>query len=119
MAITSNIKITGFDEMRPPQIQRQPCIDLIFKLDQEAPRLWSEEFNSLIGKQTYSIKIDPKGGKFIETWVRKSTEVSDVFDLLKESVQKCNRAYERRVNTVVATTDDVKVVVSPEQQELN
>lgn len=92
MAIRSNIKITGFDEMRPPQIQRQPCIDLIFELDQEAPRLWSEEFNNLTGKQTYSIKIDPKEGKFIETWVQKSTEVSDVFDLLKESVQKCNRA---------------------------
>ena len=89
----SDIKISGIDEMRPPQIRKEPYINLFFKLIHKAPRDWCDHFNHLVVKWEYSIKIDPASGLFIETWVRKPDEIETALAGLKKAVSQCNQEY--------------------------
>ncbi|MGB5517847.1 MAG: hypothetical protein WBO73_05225 [Gammaproteobacteria bacterium] len=93
----SDIKIIGIDEMRPPRIRKEPYINLFFKLHHKAPKDWCEEFNHLVAKRQYPIKIEPAGGQFIETWVRKPDEIEHALDGLKEAVRQCNQEYIARI----------------------
>ena len=68
----SDIRISGIDEMRPPRIRKEPYINLYFKLIHKAPKDWCEDFNHLVAKGDYPVKIEPNTGLFIETWVRSS-----------------------------------------------
>lgn len=121
MPTVSEYRIVGFDPDRAPKIQRMPCIDLLFELDEEAPKDWCEEFNTLIGKPTYPVKIDPSLGRHIVTWVRQPEEIAGVLELLKAGVRAANVSYDKKMNTVVMTTaeDGTKVAVSPAQAELD
>ena len=105
----SDIKISGIDEMRPPQIRKEPYINLFFKLIHKAPKDWCELFNHLVAKREYSIKIDPANGLFIETWVRKPDEIESVLAALKKAVSQCNQEYIARIldeaNTAAGVQD--------------
>ena len=89
----SDIKITGLDPLRPPKLQKIPCIDLVFTLSHKAPKGWCEFFNNIMGKQTYSVRIDPEAGLFVETWVRKPGEIEKLLDTLKQGVIRCSDTY--------------------------
>jgi len=93
----SDIRICGMDPMRPPQILKQPYINLFFELVHKAPKEWCDDFNRLIGKRTYPVKIEPSTGLFIETWVRKPDEISAVLTSLKKVITTCNEEYIARI----------------------
>lgn len=121
MESIEDIKISGLDPKRPPRIQSIPCIDLFFLLETPAPKGWCDEFNLIVSKPKYSIKIDPAKGDVIETWVRHADEIAAVLEKLKLSVAACNRAYQ----AVVDVANKPKVVSqsgpleTPEQIYLN
>ena len=115
-------KVVGVDESRPPLIQPRPCIDLVFQLNEEAPRAWCEEFQAITGKQPFSITLDPEIGLHIETWVRKPEQVAQSLDNVKSLVALANEAYMKRLtreSQVVVSSDDSEVVISPAQKALN
>jgi hypothetical protein len=93
----SDIKIIGIDEMRPPRIRKEPYINLFFKLIHKAPKDWCDNFNHLVAKREYPVKIDPASGLFIETWVRKPEEIERALNGLKKAVSECNQEYIARV----------------------
>lgn len=93
----SDIKITGMDEQRLPKILKEPYINLFFKLSHKAPKLWCEDFNMLIGKRKYPVKINPSAGLFIETWVRLPAEINATLDDIKKVITACNDGYIARI----------------------
>ena len=93
----SDIRVSGIDEQRPPQIQKEPYINLFFKLNHKAPEKWCEDFNQLFSKADYSVKIEPATGLFIETWVRKPEEIDAALAGLKEAVTTCTQEYIARI----------------------
>ena len=93
----SDIRISGIDETRPPRILKEPYINLVFKLVHQAPEEWCKDFNRLVAKKKFPVKIDPAAGLFIETWVRKPEEIESALDGLKEAVGICNEAYIARI----------------------
>lgn len=93
----SDIRISGTDEMRPPRILKEPYINLYFKLTHKAPKKWCEDFNHLVSKGDYPVKIEPSTGLFIETWVRKPEEIERAFEGLKRAVNTCKVEYIARI----------------------
>jgi len=117
----SDIRMIGFDVNRPPKIQNYPCIFLFFELNHETPPEWCEDFNRLVAKYKYTTKIDPKEGLFIESWVRNSDEINDLFGPLKRVIEQCNVEYIAKVNERAGIKVDTGpvIIVSPAQKELN
>ena len=117
----SDIRISGVDEMRPPRIQKEPYINLFFKLIHKAPKRWCEEFNQLVAKRKYPVKIDPSAGLFIETWVRKPEEIEEILDGLKQAVGTCNLEYVARIQAETSSALDLdhRLAASGEQGRLN
>jgi len=119
--MTTNFRIVGLDETRPPAIQRMPCIDLFFELNEQAPKEWCDLFSSKTGKPRYPVKINPVDGLFVETWVRNSSEIESSLDAMKVMVSECNGAFDKmqaaRSNVVAVTEDGPEI--SPEQTALN
>ena len=93
----SDIKIVSIDEMRPPRILKEPYINLFFKLTHKAPKRWCEDFNHLVAKGEYPVKIEPAAGLFIETWVRKPEEIETALQGLKKAVSTCKEEYIARI----------------------
>ena len=93
----SDIKIIGLDESRLPRILKEPYINLYFKLIHQAPKRWCDLFNDLVANGSYTVKIDPLKGEFIETWVRKPDEIVDVLQELKLAIKTCIQTYIERV----------------------
>lgn len=108
----SDIKIVGIDETRPPKIQKEPYIDLYFKLSHKAPPAWCADFNDLLAKNPYSPKIKSEEGLYIETWVRSPDEITDHLQTLKTSVLECNERYIERLRVnrenAAKASDDLK-----------
>lgn len=117
----SDIRISGIDEKRPPQIRKEPYINLFFKLSHKAPEDWCEDFNQILSKTKYKPKIDRSAGLFVETWVRKPDEIEPMLDDLKKAVSACNLEYiakiEARANSV--GNDNDKPEDKGEQGQLN
>jgi len=118
----SDLKIIGIDELRPPIIRKEPYIDIFFKLSHQAPLDWCKDLNALLSKNTSSASIEEKKGLFINTWVRSSGEIPELFNELKTAITECTRLYIERItlasqeslNNDTQTVDD-----SGEQGQLN
>ena len=104
----SDIRICGFDEMRPPRIIKKPYINLFFKLIHQAPKDWCEDFNQLVSKGEYPVKINPAAGLIIETWVRKPDEISNSLEKLKEAVITCSQEYIAKIDASLKATTDAQ-----------
>jgi hypothetical protein len=89
----SDLRICGIDPQRPPRILKEPYINLYFKLLHKAPGQWCEDFNRLVARGKYPVRIDPANGLFIETWVRKPEEIENALKDLKQAVRTCNKEY--------------------------
>jgi hypothetical protein len=98
----SDIRISGMDEKRPPRIRKEPYIELFFKLSHQAPVEWCEDFNRLVSKWEYTVKIKPAAGLFIETWVRNPDEVEGSYAALKKAVISCNEDYIARIEAAAS-----------------
>lgn len=117
----SDLKIIGLDKERPPKILKYPCIFLFFELSHEAPRDWCEFFNRAVAKAKYTTKIDLEKRLFIETWVRKPTEIPDSLVYMKKAVKACSEAYIARkmAEKGIQAPDKPAVFVSEEQKQLD
>ena len=109
-----DIKIIGFDEKRPPLILKAPYINLFFKLSEEAPKDWCEDFNSLVKRLTYPTTIDTKECLFIETYVRKSKEIPPLLDKLKEIIVNCSETYMENIEAKKREKEAAYLASKPE-----
>lgn len=121
MALDTEYKIIGLDSERPPRIQRMPCIDLYFELNEEPDPGWCNEFLAAAGKTRYPVKVDESNSLFVFTWVRQASEIPVAFELAKSVVDKCNKSYRETLirQKAIVAVDDPVAVISPEQQALN
>jgi len=117
----SDIRIKGFDEERPPRIMKQPYINLYFKLTHKAPKDWCEDFNNIVAKGDYPVKIDSSLGLFVETWVRKPEEIAAVLEELKKAVTSAIGVYIDRIKAAaaVSSSDGLQLETEGEQGRLN
>ena len=119
----SDIKIIGFDDNRPPLIQKEPYIDLFFKLTHKAPKEWCDDFNQLAAKKKYSAKITPTKGLFIDAWVRKPEEIKGLLVELKKIIETCSEDYIDNINAAMRAasnaSSDSKKGDEGEQGRLN
>jgi len=90
------IKIIGIDEDRPPMVRKEAYVDLYFKLSQQAPEDWCEDFNKLGHRITPPVKINPKTGLIMETYVREVEHIQDHLNKIKKIIKTCNDAYLER-----------------------
>lgn len=91
------IKIVGIDERRPPIVRKEPYIDLNFRLSEEPPAEWLEDFRRSTAKMTPAVNFSPKGGFFIETYVRNMQEIPACLGALKAKLTECNSRYAERL----------------------
>src|SRR5690242_11041568 len=89
----SDIKITGMDEKRPPQIRKEPYIDLCFRLSHKAPVDWCHDLIDYQSKAGFPIKMNIDDCLFIETWVRTPDQIVGHLQTLKKAVAECNARY--------------------------
>lgn len=119
----SDIRITGIDEKRPPMIQKEPYIDLYFKLSHKAPADWCNDFNALLAKHPTVPKINQNEGLYIEAWVRKPEDIVELLQQLKATVAECSRLYVERIELALRDSDDLNELLSQqghgEQGRLN
>jgi len=115
----SDIRIIGIDPKRPPQIRKEPYINLFFVLSHQAIAGWCTDFNRLAAKFPYAAKIDEKQGMYIETWVRSVDEVAPQLDRLKSTLQQCNTEYIARIEAATAAGNATTTGESAEQMRLN
>ena len=101
----SDIKITGIDERRPPRVQKEPYIDLCFRLSHKAPVDWCHDFTDHLSKARYPAKIDIKECLYIETWVRSQDEIVAHLQTLKQAVADCNARYIAKVEASARDRD--------------
>jgi hypothetical protein len=118
----SDIKITGIDQTRPPKIQKEPYINLYFRLSHKAPADWCDTFNTLVAKNKFATKIETKEGLFVDTWVRKPEEIVEMVEGLKEAVAKCSELYIARLaaaELAASSGGNMKLEDEGEQGRLN
>ncbi len=87
------IKIIGIDEQRPPRVRKESYIDLFFKLSEQAPVDWCEDFNKLGHQITPPAKITPDKGLIVETYVHDMNLIQNQLDKIKEQINRCTEAY--------------------------
>ncbi|MCW8962685.1 MAG: hypothetical protein OQL16_02730 [Gammaproteobacteria bacterium] len=104
----SDIKIESIDESRPPSVEHKTYINLIFKLNHQAPSLWCALFNTIMSKHPSKAKLDIEEGIHIETWVKSPGEIAAHLELLKEAVSSATAEYieQIRLSTLVPDTGD-------------
>jgi hypothetical protein len=113
----TTLKMIGTDESRPARLSSAPYIELVFKLSEQAPLEWCQDFNLMFDKYKYSVRIDINKGIFIETWVRKMEEISPHFELLKTKIISCNGLYLKKQVALNLKLSGDKQDISVEQGE--
>lgn len=101
----SDIKIAGIDEKRPTRIQKEPYIDLCFRLSHKAPLEWGHDFNDHHPNATYPSAVDTKECLYRETWVRPPTEIVGHLQTLKKAVADCNARYIAKIQAGLRDRD--------------
>jgi hypothetical protein len=116
----SDIRIIGLDESRPPMITKSPYIDVYFKLSHKVPEDWCNRFNDLVARNTYKPRMDQEDRLYINTWVRKASEIPAMLAQLIEQVDRCNK---KHIDAVMkarrAASSSPTGTVSPQQAELD
>lgn len=118
----SDIKITGIDEKRPPQIRKEPYIDLCFRLAHKAPVDWCHDLIDHETKAGFPVKINIDECLYIETWVRSSDQIVAHLQTLKKAVAQCNARYIEKIKARERARDGANDRLAKEagpQGELN
>ncbi len=89
----SNLKIKGLDPNRKPSLKNKKYVDVIFELNQKAPKDWCADFNLLFSKDKLNAKINPDEGLYVETWVRNINDIPKELELIKQLIIICNNNY--------------------------
>lgn len=112
----SDIRISGIDETRPPRIRKEPYINLYFKLVHKVPEAWCNDFNRLVSKHKYPIKVEPSEGLFIDTWVRKPEEIELALSGLQEAITTCNEEYIANIRAAAMAATSADAGNKPEDE---
>ena len=113
----SDIRICGFDDKRPPRIDKKPYIDLFYKLIHQAPKDWCEDFNQLVSKGENSAKITPATGLIIETWVREPNEIESSLEVLKKAVTTCTEEYIAKIDARIKASETTQAKPGDEGEQ--
>ena len=97
MAAFKEIKISGFDESRPPRVRKEPYIDLFYQLSEEPPQEWCEDFERFGRLLHPHAKVDKASRCFINTYVNDMNVIPAHFAQLKQAVFECNTHYEEKL----------------------
>jgi hypothetical protein len=89
----SDIRITGIDEKRPPEIRKEPYIDLYFRLSHKAPVDWCHDLIDHESKSDFPVKMNIEECLYLETWVRTPDQIVGRLHALKKAVAECNARY--------------------------
>ena len=97
MSSFTAIKIIGLDETRPPRIRKEAYIDLFFKLSEQAPADWCEDFNALGRRLNPGAKIDPASGVCIDTYVNDMEKIAAHLAEIRKTVSECNERHVEKI----------------------
>ena len=97
MSSFDEIKITGLDPDRPPQVRKESYIDLFFKLSTEAPLDWCEDFNALGRRLNPAAKIGKTTADCIDTYTNNMEKIPSQLDEIKQTVKDCNEQYLEKI----------------------
>lgn len=89
----NDLCIVGIDDTRPPIINKQPYIDIFFKLSHQAPPEWCDDLNGLMKAAANAPTIAKKDGLYIAAWVRSPDEIVGLLADLKSMIKDCNQSY--------------------------
>mgnify|MGYP006883062480 CR=1 FL=1 len=92
-----SIKIVSIDDKRPPMVRKEDYIDLFFKLSQEPPSDWCDDFNSLGHQLEPIVKIDKRNVLILETWIRDMSQIPEHFKNIKQKIIICNEQYLEKI----------------------
>ena len=93
MSDINDLKIKGLDSNRKPNLKNKKYVDVIFELNQKAPKDWCADLNLLFSKVKHNAKIDPDEGLFVETWVRVINDIPKILEAIKQQIVICNSNY--------------------------
>ena len=108
MGQIDKIKIKGIDINRPPNLDNNNYIDVIYELTQHAPKDWCLNFNNFFSKERHKTRIDPNQGLYIETWVRDMDEIPTELSLIKHKIKTCNKMYMEKLNQEALLRENAK-----------
>ena len=119
--MSDDVSIKSIDPNRPPQIRKEPYIELFFELSAVVSREWCDEFNSMLQKHMSKPKIRSDEGQFIETWVRRAEDIPAHLELLKKAVKRCDEVMRVRLMEAanVSVSDSGERTESSAQAQLN
>lgn len=103
-----NLKIKGIDPDRPPNLDNNNYIDVIYELTQQAPKDWCLNFNNFFSKERHKTRIDPKQGLYIETWVHDMNEIPNELNLIKQKIKICNEIYIKKLHEDALLRENAK-----------
>ena len=89
----SDLKIKGLDPNRKPNLKNKKYVDVIFEMNETAPKDWCADLNLIFSKKNNNAKINADEGQFIETWVRNINDIPNMLEVLKEHIVICNNNY--------------------------
>ncbi len=93
MAMFKEITITGLDTDRPPRIRKLDHVDLVYKLSEEAPEEWCEEFRHFGRALNPQAKVDKVTRCYIKTYVTDMDAIPAHLEVLERAVFDCNTQY--------------------------
>ena len=97
MSSFDEMKITGLDPDRPPQVRKESYIDLFFKLSTEAPLDWCEDFNALGRQLNPAAKIGKTTADCIDTYTNNMEKIPSQLSEIKQIVKDCNEQYLEKI----------------------
>jgi hypothetical protein len=89
----NDLKIKGLDLNRKPNLKNKKYVDVIFELNQKAPKDWCADLNLLFSKKKHNAKINADEGQFVETWVRDINDIPKILEVIKQQIIICNNNY--------------------------
>jgi len=114
MATFKEIRIVGFDVNRPPRVRKEAYIDLFYRLSEDAPEEWCEDFASF-GRHVSPIARVEKGGRgVISTYVNDMEIIPEHLEQLRQAVSDCNRQYLEKITQ--REIDQAKADALPDEQ---
>lgn len=122
MTDISKLKVISIDEERPPMIRKEGYIDLFFNLSDKAPEDWCDIFNALGHRIKPPVKVNPKNGLEVKTYVHDMQLIQAQLDKIKEKVAQCNEEYlekERQKKLALAATRADMQGSNAKQNQLN
>ena len=89
----SDLKIKGLDPNRMPSLKNSKYVDVIFELNEVAPKDWCADLNLKFSKNKDNAKINADERKYVETWVRNINDIPKILEVIKQQIVDCNNNY--------------------------